>query len=97
MRHGILAQFDFGAIADAPAHPYRLQCEQSRLTRILYEQLRGQAGFELTFNSCVIRRIFFKSLFKFVGCRFRIHRWRQTKRELVDLSVHLFNTKEYVA
>ena len=44
MRHGILAQFDFGAIADATAHPYRLQCEQSRLTRILYEQLRGAAG-----------------------------------------------------
>src|SRR6187455_743436 len=37
MRHGVLAQFDFGAMADATAHPYRLQCEQSRLTRILYE------------------------------------------------------------
>ncbi len=44
MRHGILAQFDFGAIADATAHPYRVQCEQSRLTRILYEQLRGASG-----------------------------------------------------
>jgi 3-(3-hydroxy-phenyl)propionate hydroxylase len=53
MRHGILAQFDFGAIADATAHPYRLQCEQSRLTRILYEQLRAQPGFELHFNSAV--------------------------------------------
>jgi 3-(3-hydroxy-phenyl)propionate hydroxylase len=53
MRHGILAQFDFGAIADATAHPYRLQCEQSRLTRILYEQLRGQQGFDLHFNSAV--------------------------------------------
>ena len=53
MRHGILAQFDFGTIADVTAHPYRLQCEQSRLTRILYEQLRGQPGFELHFNSAV--------------------------------------------
>ena len=53
MRHGILAQFDFAAIADATAHPYRLQCEQSRLTRILYEQLRGQPGFDLHFNSTV--------------------------------------------
>ena len=53
MRHGILAQFDFGAIADATAHPYRLQCEQSRLTRILYEQLRAQPGFELEFDSAV--------------------------------------------
>jgi 3-(3-hydroxy-phenyl)propionate hydroxylase len=53
MRHGILAQFDFGTIADATAHPYRLQCEQSRLTRILYEQLREQPGFDLHFNSTV--------------------------------------------
>ncbi|HZO46040.1 MAG TPA: FAD-dependent monooxygenase [Xanthobacteraceae bacterium] len=53
MRHGILAQFDFGMIADVTAHPYRLQCEQSRLTRILYEQLRGQTGFALHFNSAV--------------------------------------------
>jgi 3-(3-hydroxy-phenyl)propionate hydroxylase len=53
MRHGILAQFDFGAIADATDHPYRLQCEQSRLTRILYEQLRPQSGFDIEFNSAV--------------------------------------------
>ena len=39
-RHGVLAQFDFATIADATKHPYRVQCEQSRLTRILYEQLR---------------------------------------------------------
>src|SRR5690348_15600538 len=32
---GLIAQFDFTAIADATRHPYRLQCEQSRLTRIL--------------------------------------------------------------
>src|SRR5262245_10722520 len=53
MRHGILAQFDFGAIADATAHPYRVQCEQSRLTRILHEGLRGESGFELAFDSAV--------------------------------------------
>src|SRR3954470_24589307 len=35
--HGILATFDFGAIADVTGHPYRLQCEQWRLTRILRE------------------------------------------------------------
>jgi len=55
LRHGILAQFDFGAIADATAHPYRVQCEQSRLTRILYEQLRTQPGFNIEFNSAVTR------------------------------------------
>src|SRR5262245_12840929 len=55
-RHGILAQFDFGAIADATAHPYRLQCEQSRLTRILYEQLQGESGFEIAFN-CAVEQV----------------------------------------
>ena len=46
----MLAQFDFGVIADATAHPYRVQCEQSKLTRILYEQLRGEPNFELHFD-----------------------------------------------
>jgi 3-(3-hydroxy-phenyl)propionate hydroxylase len=50
---GVLARFDFGAIADITAHPYRVQCEQSKLTRILHEQLRGQPGFELQFASRV--------------------------------------------
>jgi 3-(3-hydroxy-phenyl)propionate hydroxylase len=50
---GVLAQFDFGAIADVTAHPYRVQCEQSKLTRILYEQLRANSNFELQFGSAV--------------------------------------------
>src|SRR5262245_8102694 len=49
--HGVLPQFDFGAIADVATHPYRVQCEQSKLTRILYEQLRGDPHFELQFDS----------------------------------------------
>jgi 2-polyprenyl-6-methoxyphenol hydroxylase-like FAD-dependent oxidoreductase len=52
-QHGVLAQFDFGAIADVTAHPYRVQCEQSKLTRILYEQLRGKSNFELRFDSAI--------------------------------------------
>ena len=52
-QHGVLAQFDFAAIADVTAHPYRVQAEQSKLTRILYEQLRGQPGFELEFGAQV--------------------------------------------
>jgi 3-(3-hydroxy-phenyl)propionate hydroxylase len=52
-KHGLLAEFDFAAIADATRHPYRLQCEQSKLTRILYEQMRGQPNFELQFGSRV--------------------------------------------
>jgi 3-(3-hydroxy-phenyl)propionate hydroxylase len=52
-QHGVLAQFDFGAIADATGHPYRVQSEQSKLTRILYEQLRNEPNFELQFLSPV--------------------------------------------
>ena len=52
-KHGLLAQFDFAAIADATAHPYRVQCEQSKLTRILYDQMRGHPNFELQFDSPV--------------------------------------------
>ena len=52
-RHGVLAQFDFGAIADVTAHPYRVQCEQSKLTRILYRQLREKPDFELQFDAQV--------------------------------------------
>src|ERR1700681_1199964 len=41
-RHGILAQFAFGAIADATRHPFRVQSEQSRLTRILHDRLQAE-------------------------------------------------------
>jgi len=50
-RDGVLGQFDFGAIADLTHHPYRVQCEQSRLTRILHQQLRGIAEFQLQFDA----------------------------------------------
>jgi 3-(3-hydroxy-phenyl)propionate hydroxylase len=50
---GLIAQFDFAAIADATAHPFRLQCEQSKLTRILLERLRGNENFEIAFSSAV--------------------------------------------
>ncbi len=52
-KHGLLAQFDFGAIADATGHPYRVQCEQSKLTRILLDRLRGRENFEIAFDSLV--------------------------------------------
>ena len=52
-RDGLIAQFDFAGIADATAHPFRLQCEQSRLTRILLDHLRGNENFEIVFSSPV--------------------------------------------
>jgi 3-(3-hydroxy-phenyl)propionate hydroxylase len=52
-KHGLLAEFDFSAIADATQHPYRVQCEQSKLTRILYDRMRGHPNFDLQFDSAV--------------------------------------------
>jgi 3-(3-hydroxy-phenyl)propionate hydroxylase len=52
-RDGLIAQFDFGDIADATRHPFRLQCEQSRLTRIIRDKLRGEPNFEIAFSSPV--------------------------------------------
>jgi 3-(3-hydroxy-phenyl)propionate hydroxylase len=52
-RDGLIAQFDFADIADATAHPFRLQCEQSKLTRILLDRLRGEENFEIVFSSAV--------------------------------------------
>ncbi len=48
---GLLAEFDFGLIADVTGFPYRVQCEQSKLTRILYERLRTLPDFTLEFGS----------------------------------------------
>jgi 3-(3-hydroxy-phenyl)propionate hydroxylase len=52
-RDGLIAQFDFGDIADQTRHPFRLQCEQSKLTRILHDKLRTDPNFEIAFASPV--------------------------------------------
>jgi 3-(3-hydroxy-phenyl)propionate hydroxylase len=52
-RDGILGAFDFGAIADASKHPFRVQSEQSKLTRIFHDQLRDNPGFKLEFGARV--------------------------------------------
>ena len=52
-RHGVLGTFDFAAIADLTGHPYRLQAEQSKLTRILLDRLQGRPGFEIVFDASV--------------------------------------------
>jgi 3-(3-hydroxy-phenyl)propionate hydroxylase len=53
-KHGLLAQFDFASIADVTQHPYRVQCEQSKLTRILHDQMVDHPNFELQFDSRVV-------------------------------------------
>ena len=52
-RDGLIAQFDFGDIADQTRHPFRLQCEQSKLTRIICDRLRGDPNFEIAFSTPV--------------------------------------------
>ena len=52
-RDGVIAQFDFGDIADLTGHPYRLQAEQFRLTRILLDQLQKFPEFEIEFDAAI--------------------------------------------
>jgi 3-(3-hydroxy-phenyl)propionate hydroxylase len=52
-RSDAVAEFDFGDIADLTRHPYRVQNEQFKLTRLLWDHLCGQPHFELCFNSRV--------------------------------------------
>ncbi len=53
-RDGIIASFDFAAIANMTRHPFRLQSEQFKLTRILHEWLAQRSGlFRIEFGSRV--------------------------------------------
>ena len=51
--HSLIAAFDFGLIADATRHPFRVQCEQFKLVRILAGLLEGRPGFELRLGARV--------------------------------------------
>lgn len=48
---GPIATFDHAMIAEDTRHPYRLQCEQWRLTRLLREQLAGNADVEFIYDA----------------------------------------------
>ncbi len=49
----VIAAFDFSAIADVTGHPYRLQAEQFKLTRIIHAKLQGDPNFSIVFGRCV--------------------------------------------
>ena len=49
-RSGDHATFDLACLADLTDHPYRLQCEQFKLTGIAAEALRDRPEVELLFN-----------------------------------------------
>jgi len=53
-RDGVIATFDFGAIADVTRHPFRVQAEQFKLTRILYERLDRQPEIRIEFGCRVV-------------------------------------------
>src|SRR5438132_13862817 len=50
-RKGWVAGFDFGVIADATQHPYRVQCEQFKLNQVLAERLATLPNARLEFSS----------------------------------------------
>jgi 3-(3-hydroxy-phenyl)propionate hydroxylase len=52
-RDEVMATFDYGAIADLTGHPYRLQCEQFNLTRIIHARLSGDANYRIEFGTRV--------------------------------------------
>src|SRR5205085_2887797 len=52
-RKGWVAEFDFGVIADATQHPYRVQCEQFKLNQVLAARLSGLPNARLEFGSSV--------------------------------------------
>ena len=50
---GARVVFDMGVIADATDHPYRLQCEQFRLTRLIAGLLAADPGCDIVFGAAV--------------------------------------------
>src|ERR1700761_6634140 len=50
---GVLGTFDFGAIADLVRHPFRLQAEQFKLTRIIRDALANNPLFSIVFGADV--------------------------------------------
>lgn len=48
---GVLGTFDFGAISDLVRHPFRLQAEQFKLTRIILDGLKDNPLFSIVFDA----------------------------------------------
>lgn len=53
-RSGEVLAFDLTEIGDATRHPYRIQCEQYHLSRMLAERLEETANAEVLFNHRVV-------------------------------------------
>lgn len=48
---GVIADFDFAALKDDTPYPYRLQCEQQRLSELLLEQLADSESVEVHYGT----------------------------------------------
>jgi len=53
---GLLGTFDFGAISDLVRHPFRLQAEQFKLTRIILDGLKANPLFSIVFG-CEVKSV----------------------------------------
>jgi len=51
---GEFAEFDLALLKDHTAHPYRLQCEQWKLSRLLLSMLRAQPEAEVRFGTAAL-------------------------------------------
>ncbi|GAA4498058.1 NAD(P)/FAD-dependent oxidoreductase [Actinoallomurus oryzae] len=47
---GLIAEFDLGLLRDETRYPYRLQLNQQRLVRMLYDRLREASGVQMLFG-----------------------------------------------
>jgi 3-(3-hydroxy-phenyl)propionate hydroxylase len=52
-RSGVIAEFDMELLAGETAHPYRLQCEQFKLTRLVHQRLRALPHAEVRFEATI--------------------------------------------
>ena len=50
---GERAEFDLGLISDRTAHPYRVQCEQHKMTRMILSELESNDLVEVQFSTKV--------------------------------------------
>lgn len=50
-KEGLIAEFDLGILKDETNHPYRLQCEQWKLTEHLRDMLMHNGGVEILYGS----------------------------------------------
>jgi 3-(3-hydroxy-phenyl)propionate hydroxylase len=50
-RDGLIAEFDFGLLADETRFPYRLQLNQQHLVRMLYERLKTDGRVQVRFGT----------------------------------------------